>query len=399
MLEPRLIEPCLTKGFLGMSMLLPRCLWLWAAAACVGLSACLTELPAVARGPTAPQALAAAPTPALPPYRPRPGRARPLVVVVAENYYTELVDYVLPYGIVAASQAADVMALATRDEPIRMFPAPMRVQPQATTAAFDAQHPDGADYVIVPAVHRDDDPVLLDWVRAQAAKGATVVGVCDGVWVLARAGLLEGRAATGHWYSFDKLRDQFPHTRWQHGRRYVADGPVVTTTGVSASIPVSLAIVQAIAGPERAQALADQLGERPGWQSGTHRSEDFQLRMRHRLTIAGNFLAFWSHEDLGLPLAPGIDEIALALRAEVYSATFRSTVYTVAATSGPVRSERGLLIWPDRAEASGLRMLPAPGTQAPLRTIDQALTGVAADYGARTAEWVRMQMEYPSAAP
>ena len=57
------------------------------------------------------------------------------------------------------------------------------------------------------------------------------------------------------------------------------------------------------------------------------------------------------------------------------------------------------MIWPDRAEASGLRMLPAPGTQAPLRTIDQALTGVAADYGARTAEWVRMQMEYPSAAP
>ncbi|HJV63266.1 MAG TPA: transcriptional regulator, partial [Albitalea sp.] len=57
----------------------------------------------------------------LPAYQPRFGRSRPLVVVVAENYYTELTDYVVPYGILAASGAADVMALATQPGPIRMF--------------------------------------------------------------------------------------------------------------------------------------------------------------------------------------------------------------------------------------------------------------------------------------
>ena len=49
--------------------------------------------------------------------------------------------------------------------------------------------------MIVPGVHRDDDPALLKWWRRQAAKGATIVGVCDGVWVLANAGLLKGHRA------------------------------------------------------------------------------------------------------------------------------------------------------------------------------------------------------------
>ena len=188
----------------------------------------------------------------LPPYKARPGRHRPVVAVVAENYYTELTDYVVPYGILAASGAAEVLALATQASPIRMFPAPMKVMPQATTAIFDSRYPDGADYVIVPAVHRDDDPVLIAWVAEQASKGATVVGVCDGVWVLARAGLLEGRRATGHWYSREDLRKKYPRTDWQLNHRYVADGRVVTTTGVTATIPVSLALVEAIAGREHA---------------------------------------------------------------------------------------------------------------------------------------------------
>ena len=53
-----------------------------------------------------------------------------------------------------------------------------------TTAAFDAQHPDGADYVIVPAMTRDDDPEALQWIRSQASKGAIVVGICAGATVV-----------------------------------------------------------------------------------------------------------------------------------------------------------------------------------------------------------------------
>jgi transcriptional regulator GlxA family with amidase domain len=84
--------------------------------------------------------------------------------------------------------------------PIQLMPA-LRIEPQATLAEFDARFPDGADYVIVPAVHEPDDATLVGWVRAQARKGAVIVGVCDGVWVVANAGLLNGCRAAGHWFA------------------------------------------------------------------------------------------------------------------------------------------------------------------------------------------------------
>jgi putative intracellular protease/amidase len=356
--------------------------------------------PALA-APTATHAIAPSGSAAvaeLAPYVDRHGRKRPLVAIVGENYWTELTDYVVPFGILAASHAADVVALATQPGPIRMFPAPVNVQPQATTAQFDAAHPEGADYVIVPAVHRDSDPALIAWVREQANRGATVVGVCDGVWVLARAGLLEGRQATGHWYSFDKLRSEFPHTRFLAGWRYVPDGRIVTTTGVTATIPVSLALVAAIAGHDRALQLAASLGLPGGW-SQAHDNQRFQLDWPRRWTIARNAGAFWAYEDLGLAVEPGVDEIALALEANAYSTTFKSTVYTVAASSAPLRTRRGLMIIPDRSSAdpatARLRMLPPPDARAPLRALDRALQGIAADYGHATADWVATQMEYP----
>jgi putative intracellular protease/amidase len=331
----------------------------------------------------------------LPAYVPRFGRTRPLVVIVGENYYTELTDYVVPYGILMASGAAEVMALATQSGPIRMFPAPVNVQPQATTAAFDVSHPEGADYVIVPAVHRDTDPTLIAWVKSQAQKGATVVGVCDGVWVVARAGLLDGRKATGHWYSRSDLRTKFPQTDWVSNRRYVSDGKVVTTTGVTATIPTSLALVEAIVGHERAKALALSLGgDGMNW-SSAHQSERFNLDWSHRFTIASNFLAFWSHEEVGIAIEPGVDEIALALQAEVYSATYKSTAYTVFDQAGPLKTKRGLMIEPNRTRSNApSRMLTPVDATRPLRALDDTLKEIGADYGPRTRAWVSLQMEY-----
>ncbi|MDM0116503.1 DJ-1/PfpI family protein [Variovorax sp. J22R133] len=332
----------------------------------------------------------------LTPYQPRFGRKRPVIAVVAENYYTELSDYVVPYGILSAASVADVYALATQPGPIRIFPAPMNIQPQATIAAFDRQYPQGADYIVVPAVHRDDDPTLLAWVREQSAKGSVIVGVCDGVRVLAQAGLLDGHKATTHWYSIDELGKRYPATTWQRDRRYIEDGKIITTTGVTANIPVSLAIIEAIAGTQQATSVAHRLGgpER-GW-SARHPTDRFHLTWRDKFTIAGNFASFWAHEEVGIKLEPGFDEISLALKAEVYSATYRSKALTVADSAAPVKSKRGLYFVPaTTVDKAPRRMLSPPDGKVPLLALDQALKGLAADYGQDTASWVALQMEYP----
>jgi hypothetical protein len=76
-------------------------------------------------------------------------------------------------------------------------------------------------------------------------------------------------------------------------------------TGVSASIPVSIALVEAIAGTGSATALAREIGL-TDW-SVSHSSDDFRLNARHILTAAGNGLAFWGHEEIAVPVENGAD--------------------------------------------------------------------------------------------
>src|SRR3954465_14095756 len=127
-----------------------------------------------------------------------PKRQRPLIAIIGINNATETTDYLMPYGILARADVADVVTLATAAGPMTLFPT-LKIEPQATIAEFDAQHPDGADYVIVPAMSRDGDPSALQWISSQAARGAIVIGVCVGAKVVASTGLLDGKRATTHW--------------------------------------------------------------------------------------------------------------------------------------------------------------------------------------------------------
>jgi putative intracellular protease/amidase len=332
----------------------------------------------------------------LPEYRARFDRPRAVVAVVGYNAATEVTDYVVPYGILAESGVAEVVALATREGPIQMSPA-LRFQAQATTKQFDARFPDGADYVIVPNVYEgENDAGLLEWIRLQAARGAIIVGICDGVPTLANAGLLQGRRATGHWRTIDGLERKHAGTRWLRNTRYVADGNVITTSGVSASIPISVALVEAIGGRAQAERVARFLGV-DDW-SPLHHSEQFRLDGGSLLTVLANKAMFWRHEALGLEVGHGVDEIAVALIADAYARTRRSSALSVAPSGEPVRTRRGLLLVPDRvSNGPGRpdRMLPLFETLPPAQALDRALQGIAASYGDATAAFVALTMEYP----
>ena len=329
----------------------------------------------------------------LPSYEPRPGRDRPVVAVIAHHRGAEVTDFVIPYGILAASDAAEVIAVGTRAGPVPMFPA-LTLEPQMTTAEFDARYPDGADYLIVPAVHHPGAPELVDWLRAQAERGATIVGVCDGVVVLARAGLLDGRRATAHWHAMGRLERRHPATTWVRNARYLADGSVITTSGVSASVPVSLALVEAIAGAERAGRLASELGV-VEW-GPEHHSESYRLR-RHIGTAAGNLARFWSRDRIGIPVENGVDELTLALTADLWGRTYRSSAVTLASSRDPIRTRSGLRIIPDRLqdERRYAKVIEVPGARFTGSAIDRALAEIGATYGTSTAAFVAAQIEYP----
>ncbi|WP_061249894.1 DJ-1/PfpI family protein [Leptospira alstonii] len=332
----------------------------------------------------------------IPVYQSRFGRARPVVAVIGDNYMTELTDYIIPYGVLTRSKSADVYALGISATPMDLYPA-LKMIPQESISSFDEKFPMGADYVVVPAVHHSENPILLKWLNGQALKGATVIGVCDGVWVVANAGLLKGKQATGFWYSLNDLEKKFKDTKWIRNRRYVVDQKIVTTTAVTASIPVSLALVEAIADKDRAFKVARELGV-SDW-SPIHDSSRFRLTMDSIYTVVFNTIFFWTHEEIGIPVFSGVDEIKLALVADAYSRTYRSQAFSVASSAETIKTLNGLTLIPDRIfdQAGGPldRMLPAFDSTPAVIVFDRTLVEISELYGRSTAAFVALLLEYP----
>ncbi|MFI7542665.1 helix-turn-helix domain-containing protein [Actinoplanes sp. NPDC049599] len=120
----------------------------------------------------------------------------------------------------------------------------------------------GADTVIVPSV-RDvaapPPPALVEAVRAAHAAGARVASLCTGAFVLAAAGLLDGRRATTHWAHTALLRDRHPAVEVDPDVLYIDDGDVLTSAGKAAGLDLCLHLVRADHGTAVANALARTL--------------------------------------------------------------------------------------------------------------------------------------------
>ena len=320
-------------------------------------------------------------------------RPRPLIAIIGINDATETTDYLMPYGILRRADVAEVVALATEPGAVTLYPA-LKVEPDATIAAFDTQHPDGADYVIVPAMSRDDDPKVLDWIRSQAAKGAIVIAVCAGAKVVGEARLLDGKRATTHWYYRQQLSRRNHALSLVDDRRFVVDGRVATTTRITASMPMMLTLIEAIAGRDKAMVVAQDLGVTQ-WDA-RHDSSAFAFTRPFAMTAIGNTIALWKREQFGLELVPDLDEVSLALVADAWSRTFRSRVFTFAEEAGARITRGGLRILPDQVAAIyPVEQRLASLSRPPAQELDQALMAITDRYGTPTADLVAMQLEYP----
>ncbi len=325
----------------------------------------------------------------------QPERSRPVVAVIGLNDATETTDYIVPTGILRRADVADVLMLAPDSGPVHLYPALNAVEPDATIAEFDAAHPDGADYVIVPAMSRDDDEAVLAWLRQQADKGATIIAVCAGAKVAAAAGLLEGKRATTHWYYLRDLLRRSPTTDYVADRRFVIDGKVATTTGITASVPMMLTLIEAIAGREKAEAVARNLGV-DRWDT-RHASSAFRFSRPFAATVLGNVAAFWNRDEVGIALEPGIDEVALAHVADAWSRTYRSRAVTFAPSTSAIVTASGIRILPGQVADAWPqeRTVSIFPSERPEAALDLNLQAIAERYGQATAKVVAMQLEYP----
>ena len=107
------------------------------------------------------------------------------------------------------------------------------------------------------------DPDHLDWVRKQRATVPIMASVCTGSLVYGAAGLLIGRRATTHWASLNMLSELDPTVIPDVAARFVDDGDLITSAGVSAGIDMALHLVARLAGVERAREVRRDIQYNP----------------------------------------------------------------------------------------------------------------------------------------
>jgi transcriptional regulator GlxA family with amidase domain len=100
---------------------------------------------------------------------------------------------------------------------------------------------------------------VLDYLRASARTARRTASICSGAFVMAQAGLLEGRRATTHWAYARQLQERFPSIKVEADRIYVIDGAIWTSAGMTAGIDLALAMVEKDHGAELARAVAQKL--------------------------------------------------------------------------------------------------------------------------------------------
>jgi AraC family transcriptional regulator, transcriptional activator FtrA len=177
---------------------------------------------------------------------------------------------------------------------------------------------EGADLVMVApegdGVH--PSPAVIRALRDAAERGATVMSMCSASFILARAGLLDGRRSTTHWYHADRFRAEFPHIELVPDVLFVEDGPIATSAGTAAAIDLCLHLIRRSHGPAAATGIARRMVVPPQRDGGQAQFIRTPVAPVAADTLAG--LLEWATEHLDEDLSVS----RLAKRAAMSERTF-----------------------------------------------------------------------------
>jgi transcriptional regulator GlxA family with amidase domain len=149
----------------------------------------------------------------------------------------------------------EIITVAEKAEPVPSFQGPQ------TVAEYDYQNCPPLDLILVPGgfgtIKELGNQAIMSFLKERVPPAKVTMSVCSGSWILAKAGLLDGRRATSNKVYFKMATQQSDQVQWVSEARWVEDGPVFTSSGVSAGIDMSLAVIASLYGEDKAMEIAN----------------------------------------------------------------------------------------------------------------------------------------------
>ena len=179
---------------------------------------------------------------------------KPVKIAILLYPGVELLDFAGPLEVFNHMEGTEVYTVATQSGPMSIMQKMLTVTPDYTLATVPQP-----DILVVPGGRVDEiakDSSLINWIRRTTAGRQLTMSVCTGAYILGEAGLLDGRTVTTHWAATQMLQKMMPKATVMEHTRFVDQGSLVTTAGVSAGIDGALHIVSRLRGMEAAREIA-----------------------------------------------------------------------------------------------------------------------------------------------
>jgi len=149
----------------------------------------------------------------------------------------------------------EIVTVAEKAGPVSSFQGPQ------TVADFDYQNCPHLDLILLPGgfgtIDELGNQAILSFLKERVPSAKVTMSACSGSWILAKAGLLDGRRATSNKAYFKMATQQSDQVEWVSEARWVEDGPIFTSSGVSAGMDMALAVIASLFGDKNAMDVAN----------------------------------------------------------------------------------------------------------------------------------------------
>lgn len=273
----------------------------------------------------------------IPKYNPN----KPTVAVVLGNPITEVFDFMVPYEMFAMTDAYNVYAVAA-DNNVTALTGGLDLVPHFSFQEMDHLLGKSPDLIVIPYMPMDDEEKyrpVREWIQKHA--NTKILSICSGSKNLADTGLLLGKTSTIHWRIVNQVKKMYPDTNWIRDQRFVQDGNITASAGLTSGIDAVLYVISQQLGESAAEKVAKEMNY-PSYNFVENpKVEPYYIDQTEAIYYLN--LAFQFHKKkLGVLLYDGMEEGALTSIFDTYSPLGTTKVFTISNSDGPIVTKHNL---------------------------------------------------------
>ncbi|MFC3746660.1 DJ-1/PfpI family protein [Paenibacillus sp. GCM10012306] len=268
---------------------------------------------------------------------------KPTVAVLLANEVTEVFDFLVPYEMFAMTESYNVYGVAP-DRKIKSLTGGLDVIPHYSFDEMDQLLSKSPDIIVIPFMPILDDKKhapVREWIQKHANKQTILLSICNGAENLADTGLLKGKSAATHWGDINRLIKKYPDIQWVKDQRYVPQGNIVSSAGLTSGIDATLYVISQQLGDAAAKKVADNMNYPSYKYVLDPNMKPFNAGLSDITYVLNNAFQ-WKKANVGVLLYNGADELDLSAAFDTYGASGTTRTLTVSNKNEPIVTKHGL---------------------------------------------------------